>query len=66
MSPDQTLCPTCGSPMQEKVIPKATPAINEQPPVSPERIEPMAHFDCPKCHHAEGRHLKAGEEMHDG
>ncbi len=52
--------------MQEKIIPKATPAINEQPPVSPERIEPMARLHCPKCHHAEGRHLKAGEERHDG
>jgi hypothetical protein len=52
--------------MQEKVIPKATPTINEQPPVSAELIEPLARLHCPKCHHAEGRHLKAGEEKHDG
>jgi hypothetical protein len=51
--------------MQEKIIPKATPAMNAQPPVSAERIEPMAHLDCPKCHHVEGRHLKAGEGKHD-
>jgi hypothetical protein len=55
------LCPTCGSPMRQKIVPNATPAIDEQPPVSPERIEPFVHLECPKCQHAEGRHLKARE-----
>ena len=54
-------CPACGSPMRERIVPKATPAIDEQPPVSPERIVPLAQLECPKCNHAEGRHLKAGE-----
>jgi Zn finger protein HypA/HybF involved in hydrogenase expression len=58
---NQHLCPGCGSPMRKKIVPNATPAIDEQPPVSPERIEPLALLECPKCHHAEGRHLKAGE-----
>jgi ssDNA-binding Zn-finger/Zn-ribbon topoisomerase 1 len=55
------LCPTCGSPMRKRIVPNATPAIDEQPLVSPERIVPLAQLDCPKCNHAEGRHLKAGE-----
>jgi len=55
------LCPGCGSPMRKKIVPNATPAIDEQPPVSPERIEPFVHLECPKCQHAEGRHLKARE-----
>jgi ssDNA-binding Zn-finger/Zn-ribbon topoisomerase 1 len=55
------LCPACGSPMRKRIVPNATPAIDEQPPVSPERIVPLAHLECPKCNHAEGRHLKAGE-----
>jgi ssDNA-binding Zn-finger/Zn-ribbon topoisomerase 1 len=54
-------CPACGSPMRKRIVPKATPAIDEQPPVSPERIVPLAQLECPKCQHAEGRHLKAGE-----
>jgi hypothetical protein len=55
------LCPTCGSPMAEKIVPNATPAIDEQPLASPERIEPLVQLECAKCHHAEGRHLKAGD-----
>jgi ssDNA-binding Zn-finger/Zn-ribbon topoisomerase 1 len=55
------LCPACGSPMRVRIVPNATPAIDEQPPVSPERIVPLAQLECPKCNHAEGRHLKAGE-----
>jgi ssDNA-binding Zn-finger/Zn-ribbon topoisomerase 1 len=58
---NQQPCPTCGSPMRKRIVPNATPAIDEQPPVSPERIESLAQLECPKCHHAEGRHLKAGE-----
>jgi hypothetical protein len=54
-------CPVCGSPMRKKILPNATPAIDEQPPVSPERIERLAFLECPKCQHAEGRHLNAGE-----
>jgi ssDNA-binding Zn-finger/Zn-ribbon topoisomerase 1 len=54
-------CPACGSPMRARIVPNATPAIDEQPPISPERIVPLAHLECPKCNHAEGRHLKAGE-----
>ncbi len=54
-------CPACGSPMRERIVPNATPAIDEQPPVSPERIVPLAQLECPKCQHAEGRHLKARE-----
>jgi hypothetical protein len=54
-------CPACGSPMRERIVPNATPAIDEQPPVSPERILPLEELECPKCQHAEGRHLKAGE-----
>jgi hypothetical protein len=54
-------CPTCGSPMRKRIVPNATPAIDEQPPVSPERIVPLAQLECSKCNHAEGRHLKAGE-----
>jgi endogenous inhibitor of DNA gyrase (YacG/DUF329 family) len=53
-------CPACGSPMRERIVPNATPAIDEQPPVSPERILPLAQLECPECQHAEGRHLKAG------
>jgi hypothetical protein len=60
------LCPTCGSPMGGKIVPKATPAIDEEPPVSPERIEPLVHLECAKCHHAEGRHLKVGESGEGG
>jgi hypothetical protein len=52
------LCPTCGTPMLDSIVPNATPAVDEQPPVSPERIEPLVYLECPKCHHAEGRHLK--------
>ena len=58
---NQHLCPGCGSTMRKKIVPNATPAIDEEPPVSPERIEPLALLECPNCHHAEGRHLKAGE-----
>jgi hypothetical protein len=58
---DPQLCPTCGSPMRKKILPNATPAIDEEPPVSPERIERLALLECPKCPHAEGRHLQAGE-----
>jgi hypothetical protein len=58
---DQQLCPACGSPMRKRVLPNATPAIDAQPPVSPERIVPLAQLECPKCQHAEGRHLKARE-----
>jgi ribosomal protein S27AE len=58
MTENEKFCPTCGSPMQEKFIPRATPAINEQPPKSPELIQPMARLECARCHHAEGRHLK--------
>jgi hypothetical protein len=54
-------CPACGSPMRKRIIANATPAIDEQPPVSPERIVPLAELECPKCQHAEGRHLKTGE-----
>lgn len=54
-------CPACGSPMRKRIVPNATPAIDEQPPVSPERIVPLEQLECPKCQHAEGRHLKARE-----
>jgi hypothetical protein len=54
-------CPACGSPMRKRIVPNATPAIDEQPPLSPERIVPLAELECPKCQHAEGRHFKAGE-----
>jgi hypothetical protein len=60
------LCPTCGSPMRQKIVPNATPAIDEQPLVSPERIEPLVQLECAKCHHAEGRHLKAAESGRGG
>jgi endogenous inhibitor of DNA gyrase (YacG/DUF329 family) len=59
MTRNEKLCPTCGSPMQEKIIPKANPAIDQDPPLSPELIEPMTRLECPKCQHAEGRHLKS-------
>jgi hypothetical protein len=63
---NQQPCPTCGSPMRKRIVPNATPAIDEEPPVSPERIVPLAQLECPKCHHAEGRHLKAAETGEGG
>jgi ribosomal protein S27AE len=59
MTLDKNLCPVCGTHMEEKNNRIESPPKATQKPGYATVSVAVKRLECPKCHHAEGRHPKA-------
>jgi ribosomal protein S27AE len=62
VSEEKSLCPQCGTPMEEtpdEVEPHAIPSVAKQPLDDVEAGVLLKRLECPKCHHAEAGFRRA-------